>query len=74
MEIFEILEPFYKLTLSMQSTAERGEKGSLWEVMPSVIILLKHMEQQRDKYASLDSQMEYATSTTKHLATATNNC
>ncbi len=37
-------------------------------------MLLEHMEQQRDKYASLDSQMEYATLTTKHLATATNNC
>ena len=32
------------------------------------------MELQRDKYASLDSQTEYATLTTKHLATATNNC
>jgi hypothetical protein len=41
---FELLKPFYDITIQTQGHAKKGMSGALWEALPAIEILLKHLE------------------------------
>jgi hypothetical protein len=44
-DIHHALRPFWELTLVLQSKNENGHHGYIWEWLPSLDLLLKHMEE-----------------------------
>lgn len=72
-ELLSLLKPFQTLTVRMEGSASKGERGALFEVMPSIMILLEHLEQKRDSYVTLSDSEYYSQEAWKHLATASNN-
>ena len=63
--ILDLLEPLHKLTLRMQGYAIEGKKGTLWEFLLAMEIILSHFEKAKDMYRNSKSY--------KFLATAVNN-
>jgi hypothetical protein len=41
---FEFLKPFYDITIQTQGHAKKGMSGTLWEALPAIEILLKHLD------------------------------
>jgi hypothetical protein len=51
--ILALLKPFKELTLRMESQAKDGKRGSIWEILPSMEILLHHLEAAKQDYEHL---------------------
>lgn len=62
--ILALLKPFHELTLRMESRARDGNCGSIWEILPSMEILLHHLEA---------AKQEYEHSGYNHITTCINN-
>ena len=42
--VHDILSLFWKLTLRLQGQAANGHHGAIWEVVPAIEVLMKHLE------------------------------
>ena len=51
--ILALLKPFKDLTMRMESRAKDGKRGSIWEILPSMEILLHHLETAKTEYEHL---------------------
>jgi hypothetical protein len=56
--IHDLLSLFWKLTLRLQGQATNGHHGSIWEVLPAIEVLVKHLE---------DASQTYTPRKAKHL-------
>lgn len=45
-----ILQPFQKVTKRLEGNAVDSHHGSIWEALPAVELLLKHLERQKEEY------------------------
>ena len=45
-----ILKPVYDYTMRFQSRAKEGHHGAIWEVLPSMEIILHHLEMLKTQY------------------------
>jgi len=43
-EIESILEPFHMVTKRLEGNNKEGHHGSIWEALPAVELLLRHLE------------------------------
>jgi hAT family C-terminal dimerisation region len=43
-ELKQCLEPFWELTIELQSQAVTGNHGAIWEALPAIEYLLRHLE------------------------------
>ena len=48
--VFALLKPFYQLTLYLESQAQNGQCGVIWETLPAMDLLLGHLEIMKNKY------------------------
>ena len=48
--IHDILQPFKEATIRLQGQAKNGLHGALWEVLPAMQLLIKHLETSKTKY------------------------
>jgi hypothetical protein len=48
--IRDILQPFKEVTIRLQGQAKNGLHGALWEVLPAMQLLIKHLETSKTKY------------------------
>jgi hypothetical protein len=52
-ETAHILKPIYDHTMRFQSRAKEGHHGSIWEVLPSMELILHHLETLKTQYTDL---------------------
>ncbi|TKA47803.1 hypothetical protein B0A49_12989, partial [Cryomyces minteri] len=52
-QYLEILEPLHVATMELQGNPEEGRAGAIWEVLPVMESLLKHLEDTKRRYADL---------------------
>ena len=62
--VFALLKLFYQLTLHLESQAQDGQCGAIWETLPAMDLLLSHLEIVKN---------EYQYSTYSHISTCINN-
>lgn len=48
----EILKPIYDHTIRFQSRAQQGHHGAIWEVLPSMEMILQHLEGLKEEYTA----------------------
>lgn len=48
--IMVLLKPFYQLTLHLEGRAKDGNRGAIWETLPSMDLLLAHLEAAKEEY------------------------
>jgi hypothetical protein len=46
----EILKPIYEHTMRFQSRAKQGHHGAIWGVLPSMELILQHLEGLKERY------------------------
>ena len=46
----EILKPFKEETMNLQGRGVTGSYGTVWEVLPTIHTLLKHVQEQEKKW------------------------
>ena len=47
-ELKQCLEPFWELTIDLQSQAADGTHGAIWEALPAIEYLLRHLERLKE--------------------------
>ena len=63
-ELATFLRPFKELTVLLQGQAGTGQHGSVWETLPALELLLRHVEQAKER----------VTEQQQTLAISINNC
>jgi hypothetical protein len=48
-ELKQHLEPFWQLTIDLQSQATDGTHGAIWEALPAIEYLLRHLKRLKDE-------------------------
>jgi hypothetical protein len=47
-ELKQHLKPFWELTIDLQSQATDGTHGAIWEALPAIEYLLRHLERLKE--------------------------
>lgn len=71
-EVLRHLKPFHALAVRMQSHAVDAHHGTLWEALPAIELLLKHVIAAQEDYRC-GREIE-PDETTKHIITSLDNC
>jgi hypothetical protein len=50
----KILKPIYEHSMRFQSRTQQGHHGAIWEVLPSMEMILQHLEGLKEEYTALD--------------------
>ena len=68
-----ILEVFHKLTLCTQGKGRRGERGAVWEYLPSLNLLMESLKEKKRYYDILSANPEDSTPESRHFSACLRN-